>query len=381
MIGVNRNYLLLVLLLIAWRPELSGQSAYKFRQLNFQVEGKAHYGFFAHHHLEMYALNKHFPAYELILQRATFGQQHWEALYRYPLIGISAWYSPMGQMEEMGASYALIPFINFPLNDNSRRSLNFRTGLGLAYLTEKFHPIENYRNFAIGSHINVAVSLYFDYRHRVSDFVKLTASVGLTHFSNGSMKTPNYGFNIPTLALGISSFLYKPNPYLDRKLLPELYVYEFDGKRWFSVEPSIAIGYKDMQQQLEESFMVYHLAVNIMKPLSMKGKLGVGIDATYDVSHPHILERRDRLPESNWQIIKPGITAIYEMVMSKTSFVFQLGAHVGGAEQSSGIIYQKLGLKHYVHQKLFASVTLTAHVGRADYIGFGLGYRFDFKYY
>lgn len=136
-----------------------------------------------------------------------------------------------------------------------------------------------------------------------------------------------------------------------------------------------------MTQQLGESFMVYHLSVNIMKPISLKGKIGLGIDGSYDASHPAELKRKNIIYESSLKIIKPGLTVIYEMVMSQTSFVFQLGSHLGGLENSRGNIYQKIGLKRYFNDKLYGSITLTAHLGRADYIGFGLGYRFDFKYY
>jgi hypothetical protein len=348
---------------------------------NFQLEGNVHYGFFAHHHLEMERFSSHFPAYELLFQRATFGKDMWESLYNFPFIGIGAWYSPLGSFEEVGESYALFPFINFPINDQNNHSLNLRVGLGLAYLTNKFEPRDNHRNFAIGSHLNAMVSLHFNYRYRLSDFITLTTSAGLTHFSNGSMKTPNIGINIPSFSVGLSSFLSKPNPYLDRKLLPELYLFEFDGKRWFSIEPALAVGYKDMTQQLGGSFMVYNLSVAILKPVSLKGKLGLGVDASYDASHPAELERRNRAFVGNWAIVKPGLSVMYEMVMSQTSFVFQLGSHLGGLENSRGNIFQKIGLKRHFNENFFGSILLTAHLGRADYIGFGIGYRFNFKYY
>jgi hypothetical protein len=294
---------------------------------------------------------------------------------------LALWYSPMGNIPEIGESYAIFPFINFPLNIEKTQNLYFRTGLGLAYLTSKFHSRENFRNFAIGSTLNVAVSLNFDYRYRISEFSTLTATLGLTHFSNGSMKTPNFGINIPTFSIGYSTFLTKPNPFLDRMLLPELYIFEFgQEKNIISIEPTVAMGTKDMSEQLEARFMVYHLSVNVLKPISFKSKLGIGLDATYDFSHPVILERKGVIYENNFNIVKPGLTAVYEMTMSKTSFVFQLGGHIAGAESSSGVIYQKIGLKHYLYEKLFGSITLTAHFGKADYIGFGFGYRFDLEY-
>ncbi len=378
---IHFRRILLLILLFCSGVQLVAQPGRPMTQYNFQLETKVHYGFFAQHHFEMETFNSHFPGFELILQRSTFGSQRWEILYDYPLVGLAAWYSPMGNIPEIGASFALFPFINFPLNIEPTQNLYFRTGVGLAYLSNKFEARENFRNFAIGSTLNVAISLNFDYRYRISEYATITATLGLTHFSNGSMKTPNYGINIPTVSVGFSTYLRKPNHYLDRMLLPELYIFEFgEEKNIISIEPTIAFGTKDMTEQLEERFMVYHLSLNVLKPVSFKTKIGIGLDATYDFSHPRILEQKGAEYSSNLSILKPGLTAIYEMVMMKTSFIFQLGGHLAGAEQSSGAIYQKIGLKHYLYEKLFGSITLTAHFGKADYIGFGLGYRFDIEH-
>lgn len=348
---------------------------------NFQTEARIHGGFFMHHHREMEVFNAHFGAVELALQRSTFGKQAWEADYRYPLIGLSFWHSPLGNFNEIGKAYALYPFINYPLNQNRDHALFFRLGLGLGYLTNKFHPENNYKHFAIGSNLNAAVSMYLDYRLRVSSRLTATASAGMTHFSNGSMKTPNFGLNIPTVSAGFSWFIMQPNPYLDRLIRPELYPFEFDGKKWFSIEMAMAAGFKDMSNQLGEKFMVYSLSTNIMKQISPKSKIGLGLDATYDASDKKILERKNISYPHNWQLIKPGATLAYELLMQKTSFLLQAGMHLGSKEKSEGDVYQKLALKHMLTDQVYAMVSLTAHFGKAEYIGFGLGYRLDFKYY
>ncbi len=348
---------------------------------NFQLETRIHGAIFLQHHFEMTHFDAHFPAFEISLQRATYGKKRWEALYRYPMIGLAYWYSNLGGFSALGNAHAVYPFINFPLNPDMKNSINFRLGAGLAYLTNKFHPTENYQNFAIGSHLNAAVSLYFDYRFQASKRLQLFFTTGLTHFSNGSMKTPNFGLNILSISAGLTYNLKKPNPYLDLKLLPELYKFEFDGKKWVSVEAQLSMGFKDMTQETGKRHTIFNTAINVMKPVSMRSKIGIGFDLTQDGSDKDLLIKRGVFVEKNSDLLKPGANLAYEMLLDRTSFLFNIGVHLSGAERSEGDIYQKLALKQMFTQNLFGTIALTVHFGKADYIGFGLGYRFDFKYY
>jgi hypothetical protein len=372
--------LLSFIFMLAWLTGLA-QGGPPPPKHNFQVETRLHSAIFLQHHFEMKHFDAHFPAFEISIQQATYGKKSWEALYRYPIIGISYWYSDLGGFPELGNAHAIYPFINFPLNPDLNNSLNFRLGVGLAYLTNKFHPTDNYLNFAIGSHLNAAISLFFDYRLQASRRLQLFAAAGLTHFSNGSIKTPNFGLNILSLSAGMAYNLRKPNPYLDLKILPELYKFEFDGKKWFSIEGQIAMGIKDMTQETGKRHSVFNAAINVLKPVSMRSKIGFGFDLTQDGSDKSVLKKKGIFYEKDSELLKPGANVAYEMLLDRTSFLFNIGMHLSGAERSEGDIYQKLALKQMFTQNLFGTIALTVHFGKADYIGFGLGYRFDFKYY
>jgi len=369
-----------ILFLFTWHSAISQGGPPKPRN-NYQLETRIHGAIFLQHHFEMTRFDSHFPAFELSLQRATYGRKKWEALYRYPMIGVSYWYAELGGFAALGQAHAVYPFINFPLNPDMNNSINFRLGAGLAYLTNKFHPTDNFQNFAIGSHINAAVSLFFDYRFQASKRLQLFFAAGLTHFSNGSMKTPNFGLNILSISGGLAYNLRKPNPYLDLKLLPELYKFEFDGKKWISVEAQVSIGFKDMTQETGKRHSISNLAINVMKPVSMRSKIGVGFDLTQDGSDKALLQRKGVIINKNSELLKPGANIAYEMLLDRTSFLFNVGIHLAGAERSEGDIYQKIAVKQLFTENLFGTIALTAHFGKADYIGFGLGYRFDFKYY
>jgi len=358
----------------------SGQSRKSYSKHNLMAELKMQYGFLMSHHLELDIFQSHFPAFEFSIQKATWGKQMWESMYGYPIVGIAFWYSPIGGFDELGSAYAVYPFINFPLVQDEKQSFNFRLGLGLGYLTNNFDRLENYKNFAIGSSLNVAGSLYFEYRRKFGEIVTLSGGLGLTHFSNGSMKTPNYGLNIITATVGFSAYLKRPNPQLSKKLRPELYTYEFDGRKTLDFDVGFALGIKDMSQQLGQRFMVYCIYTNLFFQVSYKSKFGIGLDLTYDNSDKYIIEWQGGSVDNTIQLFKPGISAAYQLVLGRLSFVFNFGVYLAGLERSEGDLYQRLTFRYLFTDNIFANIALNSNWGKAEYIGFGIGYQLNFIY-
>ncbi|NQV03738.1 MAG: hypothetical protein HQ542_13900, partial [Bacteroidia bacterium] len=147
---------------------LIGQFQHKQFSSNIFVEGKAHYGFLYAHHLELELFNAHFPAFEISVQQQTYGKREWERAFAYPLIGVTCWYSSLGNSPDLGHAIALMPFINFPLYRHNDFFIGFRFAIGAGYLTKRFDRIENYKNTAIGTHLNAAVNLMFEARYRIN---------------------------------------------------------------------------------------------------------------------------------------------------------------------------------------------------------------------
>lgn len=379
--GLSRFLQIQILVVIlALQFQVCGQAHTPYSKNNLMAEFKMQYGFFASHHLELDLFQSHFPAFEFTVEKATWGKQRWEVVYAYPIIGLSVWYSPLGGFSEIGSVIAVYPFINFPLVKGEKQSLNFRLGLGIGYLTNHYNRTKNYKNFAIGSNFNFAGSLFLEYRRTVSKMITLTAGLGLTHFSNGATKTPNFGMNQITATIGITTYLRRPNPQLNNKILPKLYPFEFDGKKSLDFDIGITIGLKDMTQQFGERFMVYAIAANIFKQVSWKSKFGIGFDLTYDGSDNYVLEWNGTPADNNWQILKPGISAAYQLLIGRVSFMFNFGLYLAGKERSEGDIYQKLTLRYLFTDHFFASLAVNSNWGKAEYVGFGVGYQLDFIY-
>lgn len=371
-------------MLLAFSPQVHAQGTRQHVHIgsNLMAEAKTGYGFLIPHRLEMEIFNAHFPSFELSISRETFGGSRWEYMYDYPIIGMAYWYSNLGSSPYLGDAHALFPYINFPLTPNKPTRLYLRTGVGLGYLTKRFDRLENYKNTAIGSHLNAAVSLSFEVRRRIVERLYISGSITLTHFSNGSMKTPNYGINIPSVYAGIAYKLSKENPYLKRKLLPELYPYEFDGKKFLQLQVGAGMGYKNMDAEIGGSYFVYALYANLLKQVSFKSRVGIGLDASYDGTDRRIIEANSGdYPESFWPVVKTGGNIAWELMVSRVSFVFNIGGYFSGQYKSEGGIYEKLAIWYYFNPNLYTSLTLKAHYARADYITLGVGYNLNIKYY
>ena len=378
----NCHILFFLLTLLLMGKTLEAQLSHR----NYEIEARAHYGYMYfqndQYHSALGRYSRHTPAYEFSLHRNTYGEHRWEVLHNYPSIGFTFYYSGFGNdsiSAELGKVFALYPFINFPFSPNENSRLSFKLGVGLSYLTNRFEPKENFHNFAIGSHINAAINLSFEYRQRIFDRLHWVSSVGLTHFSNGATKAPNMGINIFSVATGLSWYLAPPKTHIDKKLRPENYLFEFDGKQHFVTDYQYTIGFKDMSQQYgtHEYFLVHNLATNFMFQISERDRLGLGLELVYDNS--------DKITKPNWDIyLKPGLLLTYETMFNRVSFIFNVGMrnNVPLNSKTFGIlVYQKIGTRYYFNENLFATLSFTTYDIKADFISIGIGYHILHKYY
>ncbi len=356
---------------------------HKLRSPNLVAEGRAYYGFTLDHHIEMTTFRRHYMAYEISVMKATYGRTRWEFMYNYPLIGISYWYSNLGNTRPLGDAHALFPFINFPLLRSQDFNLYFRLGAGLGYLTRKYHRYDNYENLAIGSHINGCINLLLEARWRLGKRFMASGGVSLVHFSNGAIKQPNYGLNMPGVNVALAYRLSRENPYLRQKLMPRLVPFEFDGKKFLQVDVNVAFGVKDYQATLGNgaSYGVATIYGNLLWPVKFKSRLGFGLDLSYDGSDEKLLALRGVNPEHRIDLVRTGINGAYELNFSRMAIMLNLGVYLTGLDKSDGYVYEKVALRFGITDRLFAGIMLRAHYARADFVSFGLGYRIPVKYY
>lgn len=433
---------LFLLTLFLFKTNANGQDYPWLSSNNMMVEARGHFGFFYHHHFEMEGFDAHYSAFEASIYQSTYGKEEWQILYNYPYIGATFYHTRLGGFDQLGKVYALYPFINYPLFRNDTWMTTFKFGVGLAWLTRCFDHLDNYANFSIGSHLNGAVNLSFEYRHEITPRLISVGSLGLIHFSNGATKSPNYGLNTFSAAWGLAYYLRDPRANALYAKRPEYYKYEFDGKNWFSVDLAFGMGIKDVSQTFgkNEPYRVYEGAVRAMAQFTTCSRAGLSFSITKDnsdkatpgwytegdvtfISSQHTDEEDNvtyqtiRLKE--YQLIKPNLGLCYSMTMKRLSYLFELGVHLDLRARKDGVwkthpilnddgspvlnqhgkpieelptfslasnlikgsLYQKITLQYELRENLFAQLALTTHLARADYLCAGISYRFNQKYY
>jgi len=376
---INRLLLAVSLLFISV-GNLNAQKQ-RFQASNLLFEPRANYGFLIAHHVEMEIYNTHLPSFEFSIAQATYGKQRWEAFYNYPVTGLTYWNAWLGNSKDLGQAHAVFPFIRFSWLKSDKNELNFRLGAGMAYLTKRFDRLDNYKYTAIGSHLNAAINLMIEYRWKPVSYLQLSAGVQLMHFSNGSTKTPNYGLNIPSLSGGVAFRLNKENSYIRRRARPDLSMFEFDGKEFLEVKLATTIATKEIGDTDGKRFTVYSGYLSASKNLGYKHKLGLCFDLSWDGSDALLVARTNSEPYKKMELIKPGLSAAYEMVLSRMSFAFNFGFYLGGKDKSEGLTYYKAGINYLITRNMYVNLTLKTHYARADFVGIGLGYRFKWAYY
>ena len=382
--GRQKSHIILFVLLTLLIISTTAKAQISHR--NYEIEAKVHYGYMYfqndQYHSALGRYSRHTPSYELSIHRNTYGENRWEVLHNYPSIGLTFYYSDFNHdsiTAELGRVFALYPFINFPITPSETSKLTFKLGVGLSWLTNKFDPKENYHNYAIGSHLNAAVNLSFEYRQRIVERLHWVLSAGLTHFSNGATRSPNMGINIFSVATGLSWYLMSPKAHIDKKLRPRHYLFEFDGKKHFVTDYQYTFGIKDMSQQYgaHQYFFVHDLAVNFMFQLSERDRLGMGVEFVYDNS--------DKITKPDWDFyLKPGLLISYEMMLDRVSFMFNVGLRNNTpltSKQFGMLFYQKVALRYYITDGLFATLAFTTYDIKADFISVGVGYHIQHKYY
>jgi hypothetical protein len=353
------------------------QQSHKLYTTNIFLEGKIYYGFLYAHHLELELFNAHYPAFEISVQQQTYGKHKWERNFGYPIIGLACWYSGLGNSPWLGQAVAIMPFINFPLHQKKNLFFGFRFGLGAGYLTKRFDRLQNYKNIAIGTHLNAAVNLMFEARYRLNTWLTLSAGICLQHFSNGSLKMPNYGINAPMINVGLAFWPVRKNREVGDHTYPPTEPFSAILRRHIEFNLGVSVGYKNMQAVLGGNYVVLHIWENTFYRISKKSKVGIGLDLSYDASHVKILELHGDTVLNTLKILRPGLNAAYQLVMSRLVCMFNIGYYLGGSEKSNGPLYEKLSLQYYLSDKLFVNLMLKVHFGRADYLALGIGYRFD----
>jgi hypothetical protein len=362
----------LIVLLLAVAPLASFSQSAPLKD-KLWIEGKVHYGFVVPHHSNMVHLtSQHISMFEADLVQASNGRRAWEQQYHFPLKGISLLYSDLGGSDYLGKVAACIPYLDFNLTRKKKVNLFFRFGAGLGYLSKRFDRLDNYKNIAIGSHVNAAIQMAYEMRWKPAKRLSFNLGMCLTHFSNGAFKTPNLGINIFTVNAGMAWKITSSEVERENNLSSSA-----PKKPWEYRILAIG-GVSELYAAGGPKFPAFILSASFLKPLGMtaKRRIGVGADLFYDEANVESLARMGTPVKHRIEVLRPGISFIHQYDFSRLSLVLQLGVYVYTRYKTDGYVFDRLALQYRFGKHYLVHLGLKTHFFTADMIEYGLGYKF-----
>lgn len=328
-----------------------------------------HYGFIVAHRPSIVPLQEeHLKGIEISLSEVTDGNKAWQRAYNYPTVGIKFNWFNLGNEKRLGNGYTLYPFLHFDFSHNKLVNLSLEYGFGIGYIEKVFNLEDNYKNIAIGSHINGIFNLNMQAQWTISKTTFLSTALGLTHFSNGSVTTPNLGINLATVQLGIRHYLGQAKK-MNTDTLPIV-------KKDFHNSVNVAFAVKEIYPPGDKLYGAWIISGLRTKRLTLKSAAGFGVDIFYDYSIIRKLEYDTANHTNYFSGLRPGINLTYQLIQSDFSVLIQAGFYPYTQLKDDGYIYNRICLRYYFKNDLFATVNLKTHFAKADFVEWGIGKRF-----
>ena len=346
-------------------------------QENTWVSVNTHYGFvIAHNENMLYLIQGHAPGAEVNIFKTTSGKKQWQRAYNYPEIGVSAFYIYLSNPKELGFGISVNPYINFPLIKRKRFSLKFKaTVFSAGYLSKTFDPVTNFKNGAIGSHINGFVNLRLNAHYNLTDNYRIEYGLGLSHFSNGAFKMPNLGINIPTLNLGLG---YRISENKSKKIISDTSSIHLPKSKFQVV--CYAGGFKaEVQPPIGNRYAAFTVSTSVDYLRSQKHRFILGAELGYNGGN---IKRLDEgvVVNKKSDLLERGIKLGYALRIGSLELPLEFGYTFNTlCKKSNSVYFSRIGMRYYCSNNLVVNFTLKTHWAVADYWEFGAGYVFRKK--
>lgn len=338
---------------------------------DYVVSAQGHVGYIISHRATMSHLVKgHVFGAELNYIYPTCGEKCWQQTHKYPELGVSFLHLDLANPEQLGTMECLYPYLNLRMNKARKKiAWNMRVGIGLAYVTKPFHPITNHKNNAIGSHLNGFVNLRLNMVAMLSKSLRLDAGLGLAHASNGAVKTPNLGLNIPSINLGLGYVFGNK----EKKLIRDSVIAPAQ-KKW---HPSLILvaGVKEIDPGGRE-YLSYGLMMNMYRTLSHKNKMGGGLELSYNQATKQYWAQDSVFTDNPADMMKMGVKYSYSFNIDRLSLPIDFGYYFYNKLPNDDMFFHRIGIRYMIGKHFIANVTLLTHWARADYFEWGIGYEF-----
>lgn len=387
---------------------------------SYKLKAECIYGNILNHDSHVGSLIKNpVTGVEFAIEFQTVGERSWHYYLNFPIVGIATTYLNLGNLEKLGNAFAFYPYLNVPIIRNKTFTLNMKAGAGLSLVTKTYYntntdsagdllPSLTGTNSAIGSVLNVYFAAGANIEIPINKGLGFTVDYGWNHISNGSVIAPNTGLNMLNGFVGVK---YSPN--YNKYRVPQM---RDIGKlpRKFTTEIIASGAIRQLYYQDKRFFPAGSLSVSELYPLLNYYRMGIGVDAFYDgvfgevnsasngseneTKYKRTYIAQDKLVNK----LRVGVSWQHEFIMGRLTAGFHFGLYLFNPiknlenydaaktstlnkpliypysiDKEDGWLYTRASLKYTLSQHLFASIGLKTHLQKAEFIEWGVGYRFQ----
>lgn len=317
---------------------------------------------------------KDFSATDFRIGWQTRGSKAWHHELNLPYYGLGVYSMVLSNEDEIGYPAAIYFFFGGPFARKARSSFDYEFSFGLSYNWQPYDDINNPFNVAIGSYENAYIDGKIKYEWYFSKKLSLSTGIRLTHFSNGAIRLPNAGINLIAPFVGLRYDILSKDPIP----IDQLKTQKIETTEEFNVV--VASGKRAVKGTYTHNHRMVsmiNVSLEYLRPAGYKFKYGAGIDIGVDQNRGLLsFGNNVVLARRNKQIFT-GASAIGQFRANRLAVQAGIGYEFinSGKLHFSNDLYQRIGLRYYLFNHLFAGINIKAiNFSRADYIEWSVGY-------
>lgn len=330
----------------------------------FQKGINVNYGYgtlVAHRNSMKHMVKGNSSYFDLSYTIRTTGKKESHSYYKYPWIGVGANFVTSGNPEQIGNVFGVYSFGVLRLGKNEDFPFRIKIGAGLGYVQHTFNLTTNNQAIAIGSHLNSNMVFRIEKLFPIFSSEKMGSELylgfGLTHFSNGSFKSPNLGLNFVTINAGyqLGWKKFEKEPHIEKSPLKS------------SLELSVVGGggFKEQSQPTYPKYFIGFVNIQLEHNFNFKNSGYVSLDFL----------RNSSLSLANKSLFQQGIFFGYMLNFDRFKFGTGMGIYSFNRTFDEQLFYHKLVIDYKISIKTNLQLSMRTHWATADFVSLNLRYR------